>query len=146
MRGTRYNLFMQIKKVDWINRPARVGITAHTLSFTSSGEHKALYTLGTDGNLVLSYEGDDIGFLMLHTPADWIILRPGRIYGILFGLSFDIPAHVLSPLEIRKEGERINFTTDGRTVLDISNPAFRDSASFGFITGKDTKEAVLGFF
>ncbi len=146
MPGTRYNPTMQIKKVDWINRPSRVGITAHTLSFTSSGEHKALYTLGTDGDLVLSYEGDGIGFLMLHTPADWIVFCPGRIHGILFGLSFDIPAEIPHALEIHKEGERIRFVSAGRIVLDISNPAFQDSASFGFITGKDTKEAVLSFF
>ncbi len=146
MAGTRYNSSMQIKKVDWINRPGKVKITAHTLSFCSTGIHKALYTIGESGCLELEYEGNDICFFMLHTPSDEIFFSSDKIYGSMFGLSFSFPAELSCRLKIEKEREKIVFTSKEKTVLEISNPAFLDSASFGFVTGKDTLDASISFF
>ncbi len=146
MAGTRYNSSMQIKKVDWINRPQKVKITAHTLSFRSSGIHKALYTLEEKGCLELEYEGNDICFFMLHTPSDAIFFSLDKIYGSMFNLSFSFPAKLSNRLIIEKDGEKITFISKEETVLEISNPAFLDSASFGFVTGKDTTDVSISFF
>ena len=137
---------MQIKKVDWINRPGKIRIAAHTLSFCSAGIHKALYTLEKNGCLDLEYEGADICFYMLHTQKDEIFFSSDKIYGSMFGLSFSFPAELSRRLRIEKDEGKIVFKSREKTVLEISNPAFIDSASFGFITGKDTTDASLSFF
>ena len=138
---------MQIKKLDWINRPERIRVTAHSLKFKDDRTSICLHTAGVDDEVKLSYEGDDISFIMLHTENDYLLLGKTRILSVFAGFRSEFPASVPSTVIIRKNGDDIAFLTEnGETIYHISNPAFHDSASFGFKTGKTGGEVTLLLF
>ena len=140
-------LSMQIKKLDWINRPEKIRVTAHSLTFKDDRTSVCLHTTGVDDEVKLTYEGDGISFIMLHTENDYILLEKDRILSVFAGFRAEFPSAVPSTIIVRKKGEEISFLReDGEILYHISNPAFADSASFGFKTGKTGRTATLLLF
>ena len=138
---------MQIKKLDWINRPEKIRVTAHSLTFKDEKTSICLHTTGIDDEVKLTYEGEGISFLMLHTENDYILFKHDRILSAFSGFKSEMPADIPSTIIVRKKGEDITFLTeDGKMIYHISNPAFTESASFGFKTGKSGKTVTLLLF
>ena len=138
---------MQIKKLDWINRPEKIRVTAHSLTFKDERTSVCLHTTGVDDEVKLSYEGEDISFIMLHTENDYILFDSNRILSTFAGFKTEFPSDIPSTMVVKKKGEDITFLTeDGRLIYHISNPAFTESASFGFKTGKSGKTVTLLLF
>lgn len=137
---------MQIRKLDWINRPDHVRLSAHSVEFTDEKHTACLHTTGENENIRLSCEGDGICFLMLHTDRDRLVLGNGKASFSFAGFSYEIPLDVPSCLIVRKQGADIRFEAeDGRLLMHLTNPAFLGSASFGFATSGSGGKAVLRF-
>ena len=136
---------MQIKKVDWINRPERVRITSRTLCFRESGKRAALYTVGENEELTLRYEGENVSFLMLHTDRDYLRICSDRIAFSMHGTKSVSYGTFGTELEVVKEGTHISFLQDGRTVFEAEDPAYKDSASLGFFIEGSEKDVTLFF-
>ena len=127
---------MQIKKVDWINRPEKVKVSAHSLTFMDNYPSYALYTIGKDEDLFLSYEGEEVSFILLHTDKDMITLHEDEIDISFAGLN----------AKVRKRGEEVTFSDEEGDLLSLSYPSFSTSVSVGFKTKGIKREIRLSFF
>ena len=138
---------MHIKKLDWINRQEKIRVTAHSLTFKDEKTSVCLHTTGVDDEVKLTNEGEYISFLMLHTENDYILFEKDRILSVFAGFKAEFPASVPATIIVRKKGDDISFLSeDGESIYHISNPAFMESASFGFKTGKTGKTVTLLLF
>lgn len=136
---------MQIKKVDWINRPAKVRVTSRTLTFRQKEKSAALYTLSETEDLLLRYEGENVSFLMLHTDRDRLKITPDGISFSMHGTKAIIPGRHGAELFVEKRGDTVTFKEKDVTVFEWSDPAFRDSASIGFLMEGSENEVTLFF-
>ncbi|HIV99407.1 MAG TPA: hypothetical protein IAB12_06500 [Candidatus Ornithospirochaeta avicola] len=138
---------MQIKKVDWINRPEKMRANSYSISFDEKGKRAALYTLGKEEEIALSYEGDGVSFFLFHTENDYLIISSTLLSFNLFSLKgkYELPFEIKSLL-IRKENERIVFISDGKEIMSLENEAFTESASVGFLIRNEEEKPVRLFF
>lgn len=136
---------MQIRKIDWINRPNKIRVSSKSLTFLSEKKSTALHTTTEKEKLCLHYEGSRVSFIMLHTMHDRIIFSEGRIEVSFSGFSYSFPADFDSTLIVEKDGERISFFSKDREILTLTHPAFKESASFG-MTSTPTGEETTFFF
>ncbi len=137
---------MQIKKVDWINKPEKVKVTAHSLTFITEKRCALLYTLEKDGELKLVRHNGNVSFLMLHTKNDRIILERESVDIRMFSLNSTITLSVPDEISVRKTGDTIAFSASGSVLIRLSNPAFLDSASFGFLIEGSKEEISIELF
>lgn len=137
---------MQIKKVDWINRPEKVKVSAHSLTFMDNYPSYALYTIGKDDDLFLSYEGEGVSFILLHTDRDMITLNEDEIDISFAGLNAKVRKKRGKSLCIRKRGEEVTFSDEDGDFLSLSYPSFSSSVSAGFKTKGIKREIRLSFF
>lgn len=133
---------MQIKKVDWINKPESVKERAHSLKFHVKERTAVLYTLEESGELKLIKHNDIVSFLMLHTKEDRIIFNKESADIKMFSLSATVKFNTFDTLTVKKDGSIITFNDD----LKIENPAFFSSASFGFLIEKTDEEILLELY
>ena len=128
---------MNTKKADWINKPERISMSLHSLSFHSEGRHCVFFTIGESGSITIEIKKGDASFVFLHTHNDAIRFSENGIGIRMFSFSSRIPIAAGRSMRMEKNGEDISFYSDGNMVLSISNKAFLSSASFGAMTDKE---------
>ena len=134
---------MNTKKADWINAPKEIEWALHSLRVAADGEHTLLFTVGeSDEVRITCRTGLSHAFIMLHTPEEYIAIRPDAIISTFGGVRTEIPSESIT---FRKEGKAVSFISEGRTLLSVEKDAFLSSASFG-ITLKGTGEAYIEVF
>ncbi len=138
---------MQIKKIDWINKPEKVRVSAHSLSFKAERRCAALYTLEEEGKLALiRHNSETVSFLMLHTKNDRIIFRKDHADMKFSSLSEWIYLSIPDEIRVRKEGKKIVFSSATSALLTLENDAFFSSASFGFLIEKSDEEIKVELY
>ena len=137
---------MNTKKADWINAPKEIEWSLHSLRVAADGEHTLLFTVGErDEVRITCRTGLSHAFIMLHTPEEYIAIRPDAIISTFGGVRTEIPVSASESITFRKEGKAVSFISEGRTLLSVEKDAFASSASFG-ITLKGTGEAYIEVF
>ena len=137
---------MNTKKADWINVPREIEWSLHSLRIKADDEHTLLFTVGESGEVRLSCRTElPHAFIMLHTPEEYVAIRPDAIVTAFGGVRTEIPVTVEGSITLHKEGKAVSFISKGQTLLSIEKDAFLSSASFG-ITVKGTGEAYIEVF
>lgn len=127
---------MNTKKAQWLKKPVKFeSVSLHSLSFLNGEQSSVFFTIGECDNITLSYEKEDsvsVSFVFFHTPNDYIVFKEDRIESLFFGLkSKHNMFNSINKLEINKLYDTITFSSNGKFLLKINNPAFLSSASFG---------------
>lgn len=137
---------MNTKKADWINVPREIEWSLHSLRIKADDEHTLLFTVGESGEVRLSCRTDlPHAFIMLHTPEEYIAIKPDTMISTFGGIRTEIPVSASESITFRKEGRTVSFISDGQTLLKIEKDAFLSSASFG-ITLNGKGEACIEVF
>ena len=126
---------MNTKKADWYRKPRFDEISLHSYKWANSGKSTVFFTLGENESCMLRYQcSDDVyaSFSLFHTPSDTIEFSKSGIRAELFGADLRINASIGNMIELRKEGAKLSFYSDGRMILSTENPVFIPSTSIAF--------------
>lgn len=138
---------MNTKKADWINKPYIEKKTLHSISAKADGKHTVLFVVGEDDEVRLSAETAlPHGFLMLHTPDEFVLVKNGMIEIAFEDIKASIPLlEQLNEITFKKAGKEITIKSGEKTLLSLHKDAFLTSAAFG-ITFEGTGEIYLEVF
>lgn len=128
---------MNTGKAIWLRHPKHVLTTLHSYTYEGKDDLCVMFTLGESGEMSLFTKCEKDAkakMVFLHTPNDYLIFSNGIIEGKLFEVEYRIHSSFDSRISLKKEGMKLSFISDGKVVLEISNPAFMGSASFGVIS------------
>ncbi len=127
---------MNTSKTTWIKYPEDLNVSLHTLSFTSQNRETAFFTLGEEGKIELSLKKDDgvqNFFVLFHTPYDYLYFTKNKVQGSMFTVSYEFPSELdFDNIVLIKNRDILEFYSDNKLVIKLSNPAFTASTSLGF--------------
>lgn len=133
---------MQIRKLQWINRPKKVKITSsRSLTLESTSRHALVHTFDEDS--VFSFKASEspvrIGICIILSPTDGVMLMQ-REEGLEYVSDIldehhraYIPAEGIRSLAAVKNGDTVTFLADGRRCTSFTFPSLKASISVGII-------------
>lgn len=133
---------MQIRKLQWINRPGRVKITSsRSLTLESTSRHALVHTFEEDSvfSFTASASPVRIGICIILSPTDGVMLmeREDSLEYVSDILDEHhrayIPSEGTRSLSAEKKGDTVTFFSEGRRCASFTFPSLGASISVGMI-------------